>query len=112
MLTEVLDESLAEMFNETVVIEIFTGITDKYGQSGFAAPEPYPARLDYTTRAIRTLKGEEAVSNLQIYVWSTDAHTAEDRITLPPGRIPDHPVILNLEPVQGELGQTMVIFDT
>lgn len=112
MPTEILDESLVEMLNETVTIEIFTGITDKYGASGYAAVKTYPARLDYTTRAIRTMKGEEAVSNLQIYVLSLDAHTTEDRITLPAGRVPNHPVILNLEPVQGELGQWGVIFDT
>lgn len=112
MPTQALDESLAEMFNETVTIEISTGITDKYGQGGYADPKPYPARLDADIRSIRKPDGEEAVSMLQVYVLSLDTHTTEDRLTLPAGRVPDQPPVMSVEPIQDELGVTMVVFYT
>ena len=112
MPTQVLDENLEEMLNETVGIEIAKADKDKYGTPDFNALANYPARLDYTVRSIRNAIGEEAVSTLQIYVLSLDAHTTEDRITLPAGRKPDHPVILSVEPIQDEDGQSMTLFYT
>lgn len=61
---------------------------DAYGQRSYAAPVARKARIDYSTRLVRDLLGEEVVSTTQVYIATEAAMGVLDRFTLPDGSMP------------------------
>lgn len=95
------DDDLLELYTQEIRINKWTD----QGQSGrpiYSEPgELYLCRIVAKTKTVRTLTGDEKVSNRQVYLASAPGVTPKDKLTLPDGTAP---VILSVDAYPDENG--------
>lgn len=88
---------LADMFPDTVIIESFVSETDKGVRTyDTANPRSYAAFVYGKIRMIRTMDGQEKISNVTVVLATTETVTTKDRYTLPTRFQPNQPIALNV----------------
>jgi hypothetical protein len=93
--------SLASLCNQRVSIESCLS-QDAYGNPIYGSAVEYWARVVAQNRVVRSVRGEEVVSNVTVYVNSTSTFSVNDRITLPSGYSPQCPQIIRVSKPRGE----------
>ena len=99
------DPALDELLTETVYFSTASAQT-RYGVKTFSTAQTSArARIVVRQSEVRTAQGQTVMSAATVWVKSTGAISAEDRITLPAGILPtSQPPILSVERYPDETG--------
>lgn len=75
------------LMNSTVTVSTRAS-HNNYGEPSYGSGSTYRARINAKTGFVRTAEGETIEFNTVVWVASTKAFTADDKITLPDGSAP------------------------
>lgn len=106
MRDESLVEELADLLPDTITVEPWLS-RDVHNQDAYGAAVTVHVYVEGKTRAVRTVKGEEAVSSAAIY--GTTGLSTDDRITLPARFSPRMPPILYIDRRTDEFGNPVEV---